>query len=99
MVVVVGCSHPGVDKIVDVATRIHSRIRMLVGGFHLVMADDPELARIIALLHDTYKVEYVAPGHCTGEVTFLQPSRRALETTPSMRDWALCLRSMPHRTR
>jgi 7,8-dihydropterin-6-yl-methyl-4-(beta-D-ribofuranosyl)aminobenzene 5'-phosphate synthase len=70
MVVVVGCSHPGVDKIVDVATRIHSRIHMLVGGFHLVAADDPEIARIVTLLHDTYKVEYVAPGHCTGEATF-----------------------------
>ena len=70
MVVVVGCSHPGVDQIVDVATRIHPRIHMLVGGFHLVVADDPEIARIITLLHDTYKVEYVAPGHCTGEVTF-----------------------------
>jgi 7,8-dihydropterin-6-yl-methyl-4-(beta-D-ribofuranosyl)aminobenzene 5'-phosphate synthase len=43
---------------------------MLVGGFHLVVADDTEIARIITLLHDTYKVEYVAPGHCTGEVTF-----------------------------
>ena len=70
-----GTAWPGaniqlVDKIVDVATRIHSRIHMLVGGFHLVVADDPEIARIITLLHDTYKVEYVASGHCTGEVTF-----------------------------
>jgi 7,8-dihydropterin-6-yl-methyl-4-(beta-D-ribofuranosyl)aminobenzene 5'-phosphate synthase len=70
MVIVVGCSHPGVDKIVAAATLINSRIRMLVGGFHLVVAKDEEIDRIVMLLRDTYKVEYVAPGHCTGEATF-----------------------------
>lgn len=43
---------------------------MLLGGFHLVAADDTEIARVVTLLHDTYKVECVAPGHCTGEATF-----------------------------
>jgi 7,8-dihydropterin-6-yl-methyl-4-(beta-D-ribofuranosyl)aminobenzene 5'-phosphate synthase len=70
MVIVVGCSHPGVDKIVAAATQINSRIHMLVGGFHLVIAKDEEIDRIVTLLRDTYKVEYVAPGHCTGEATF-----------------------------
>ena len=70
MVVVVGCSHPGVDKIVAVATQINARIHLLVGGFHLVVAKDEEIDRIVTLLHDTYRVEYVAPGHCTGEATF-----------------------------
>ncbi len=70
MVIVVGCSHPGVEKIVAAATQINSRIHMLVGGFHLVVAKDDEIDRIVTLLHDTMKVEYVAPGHCTGEATF-----------------------------
>ena len=70
MVIVVGCSHPGVDKVVAAATQINSRIHMLVGGFHLVVAKDDEIDRIVTLLRDTYKVEYVAPGHCTGEATF-----------------------------
>jgi 7,8-dihydropterin-6-yl-methyl-4-(beta-D-ribofuranosyl)aminobenzene 5'-phosphate synthase len=70
MVIVVGCSHPGVEKIVAAATEINARIHLLVGGFHLVVAKDDEIDRVVTLLHDTYKVEYVAPGHCTGEATF-----------------------------
>jgi 7,8-dihydropterin-6-yl-methyl-4-(beta-D-ribofuranosyl)aminobenzene 5'-phosphate synthase len=70
IVLVVGCSHPGVAKIVEAATQINTRIHMLVGGFHLVVAKDEEITRLVTLLRDTYKVEYVAPGHCTGEVTF-----------------------------
>ena len=31
---------------------------------------DAEVARIAAALHDTYKVDRVAPGHCTGEPAF-----------------------------
>jgi 7,8-dihydropterin-6-yl-methyl-4-(beta-D-ribofuranosyl)aminobenzene 5'-phosphate synthase len=70
MVIVVGCSHPGVDKIVDVATKINPQIHMLAGGFHLVVANDEDIEKVVTLLHDTYKVAYVAPGHCTGEATF-----------------------------
>src|SRR5581483_1570012 len=70
IVLVVGCSHPGVAKIVEAATQINTRIHLLVGGFHLVVAKDEEIASLVTLLRDTYKVEYVAPGHCTGEATF-----------------------------
>ncbi len=70
MVIVVGCSHPGVDRIVSVAASINPRIHMIAGGLHLVVASDAEIDKIVAALHDTYKVEYVAPGHCTGEPAF-----------------------------
>jgi 7,8-dihydropterin-6-yl-methyl-4-(beta-D-ribofuranosyl)aminobenzene 5'-phosphate synthase len=70
MVIVVGCSHPGIDKIVAATTAISPRIHLIVGGFHLVVASDPDIDKIVAALHDTYKVEYVAPGHCTGEPAF-----------------------------
>jgi 7,8-dihydropterin-6-yl-methyl-4-(beta-D-ribofuranosyl)aminobenzene 5'-phosphate synthase len=43
---------------------------ILVGGLHLVTASDPEIAKVVASLHDTWRVEYVAPGHCTGEPAF-----------------------------
>jgi 7,8-dihydropterin-6-yl-methyl-4-(beta-D-ribofuranosyl)aminobenzene 5'-phosphate synthase len=33
--VVVGCSHPGIDKIGDAASTIDPRIHLIVGGFHL----------------------------------------------------------------
>jgi 7,8-dihydropterin-6-yl-methyl-4-(beta-D-ribofuranosyl)aminobenzene 5'-phosphate synthase len=70
MVIVVGCSHPGIDKIVEAATAINPRIHFVGGGFHLVVSSDPDIERIVTALRDTFKVEYVAPGHCTGEPAF-----------------------------
>lgn len=70
MVIIVGCSHPGVDRIVAAAAAINSRIHAVAGGFHLVVASDAEVEKVVAALHDTFKVEYVAPGHCTGEPAF-----------------------------
>jgi 7,8-dihydropterin-6-yl-methyl-4-(beta-D-ribofuranosyl)aminobenzene 5'-phosphate synthase len=70
MVIVVACSHPGIDKIVEATAKINARINLVVGGFHLVVAKDDEIERIVTALRDTYKVAYVAPGHCTGEPTF-----------------------------
>jgi 7,8-dihydropterin-6-yl-methyl-4-(beta-D-ribofuranosyl)aminobenzene 5'-phosphate synthase len=70
LVIVVGCSHPGIDKIVEAAAKINPRINLVAGGFHLVVAKDDEIDKIATALRDTYKVGYVAPGHCTGEPTF-----------------------------
>jgi len=70
MVVVVGCSHPGVEKIVAAAAAINPRIHAIAGGFHLVATSDADIDKVVAALHDTYKVEYLAPGHCTGEPAF-----------------------------
>ena len=46
------------------------RIHFIAGGFHLVVASDPDIEKIVTALHDRFKVEYVAPGHCTGEPAF-----------------------------
>ena len=70
LVIVVGCSHPGIDKIVESATAINPRIHFIAGGFHLVVAPDSDIERIVAALHDRFSVAYVAPGHCTGEPAF-----------------------------
>jgi 7,8-dihydropterin-6-yl-methyl-4-(beta-D-ribofuranosyl)aminobenzene 5'-phosphate synthase len=70
MVIVVGCSHPGIDKIVEAASTINPRIHFIAGGFHLVVANDADIDKTVAALHDTFKVEYLAPGHCTGEPAF-----------------------------
>jgi 7,8-dihydropterin-6-yl-methyl-4-(beta-D-ribofuranosyl)aminobenzene 5'-phosphate synthase len=67
---VVGCAHPGVEKIVEAATAINPKIRLIAGGFHLVVAPDEVIAKVVAALKDTFKVENIAPGHCTGEPTF-----------------------------
>ena len=70
LVILVGCSHPGIDKIVQSATAIDPRVHLLAGGFHLVAAKDQDIEGIVRSLRDTLKVQYVAPGHCTGEPTF-----------------------------
>jgi 7,8-dihydropterin-6-yl-methyl-4-(beta-D-ribofuranosyl)aminobenzene 5'-phosphate synthase len=70
MAIVVGCSHPGIDKIVAAAAAINPQIHVIAGGFHLVVASDADIEKIITALHDTFKVGYVAPGHCTGEPAF-----------------------------
>jgi 7,8-dihydropterin-6-yl-methyl-4-(beta-D-ribofuranosyl)aminobenzene 5'-phosphate synthase len=70
MVLVVGCSHPGIDKIVEAVSRIDPRVHLIVGGFHLLVASDADIQKIVAALHDTFNVQYVAPGHCTGEPAF-----------------------------
>jgi 7,8-dihydropterin-6-yl-methyl-4-(beta-D-ribofuranosyl)aminobenzene 5'-phosphate synthase len=70
MVIVVGCSHPGIDKIVEAASAINPRIHLIAGGFHLVVSSDTDIEKIVTALRDTFKVRYVAPGHCTGEPAF-----------------------------
>jgi 7,8-dihydropterin-6-yl-methyl-4-(beta-D-ribofuranosyl)aminobenzene 5'-phosphate synthase len=70
IVLVVGCSHPGIETIVAEAAKLNPHIHVIAGGFHLVVAQDPAIETVAAALHDTYKVDYIAPGHCTGEPTF-----------------------------
>src|ERR1700694_586266 len=70
VVLIVGCSHPGIEKIVEATAAINSKIRLIAGGFHLVVAPGKVIAKAVAALKDTFHVENVAPGHCTGEPTF-----------------------------
>jgi 7,8-dihydropterin-6-yl-methyl-4-(beta-D-ribofuranosyl)aminobenzene 5'-phosphate synthase len=70
IILVVGCSHPGIENIVAETAKINPHIHFIVGGFHLVAAQDPVIEKVATTLHDTYKVDYIAPGHCTGEPTF-----------------------------
>jgi 7,8-dihydropterin-6-yl-methyl-4-(beta-D-ribofuranosyl)aminobenzene 5'-phosphate synthase len=70
LVLIVGCAHPGIDKILNASTAIDKHIHLVVGGMHLVVAKDPEIEKAVTALHDTARVDYVAPGHCTGEATF-----------------------------
>jgi 7,8-dihydropterin-6-yl-methyl-4-(beta-D-ribofuranosyl)aminobenzene 5'-phosphate synthase len=71
IVLVVACSHPTIEKIVEVATtEIDKPIHLVVGGLHLLPATDDETRRIATALHDTWNVEWLAPGHCTGEPAF-----------------------------
>ena len=70
VILIVGCSHPGVERILQETASIDPRISILFGGLHQIQASDAEVERIAGVLHDQYKLERVAPGHCTGEPEF-----------------------------
>src|SRR6201994_5020165 len=70
VILVVGCSHPGIERIVEAAAAINPKIHLIAGGFHLVVASDDVIAKAVSALKDTFKVESIAPGHCTGEPMF-----------------------------
>ncbi len=40
------------------------------GGLHLVTTPDPEIICLAAALQDHWKIDRMAPGHCTGESAF-----------------------------
>jgi 7,8-dihydropterin-6-yl-methyl-4-(beta-D-ribofuranosyl)aminobenzene 5'-phosphate synthase len=70
VVLVVGCSHSGIERIVEAAAAINPKIHLIAGGFHLVVAPDDVIAKAVSALKDRFNVENIAPGHCTGEPTF-----------------------------
>ena len=72
IVVFVGCSHPGIEKILAAASKIDSQIHAVFGGFHLVDIPDAEVTRMATAFKDKWKIERMAPGHCTGQFAFAE---------------------------
>jgi 7,8-dihydropterin-6-yl-methyl-4-(beta-D-ribofuranosyl)aminobenzene 5'-phosphate synthase len=67
LVVVTGCAHPGVVKIVQKAKEIaNDKVYLVMGGFHLGGASTPQIESIIADFKEL-GVEKVAPCHCSGD--------------------------------
>jgi 7,8-dihydropterin-6-yl-methyl-4-(beta-D-ribofuranosyl)aminobenzene 5'-phosphate synthase len=75
LVVFVGCSHPGIETILEATRPYGDHVHELFGGLHLVATADPEIERIAAALHDGWRLDLIAPGHCTGEPAFDALSR------------------------
>jgi 7,8-dihydropterin-6-yl-methyl-4-(beta-D-ribofuranosyl)aminobenzene 5'-phosphate synthase len=70
LVVVVGCSHPGIETILGASAAAGSRFNALVGGLHLVAAPDSVVATLAEHLRSVWHVARLAVGHCTGEPAF-----------------------------
>lgn len=69
IVVMVGCSHPGVVKMVEAAEQQRGKdfVRLLLGGFHMFRQDAAQIgAQILELRRQ--KVQQIRPAHCTGEL-------------------------------
>jgi 7,8-dihydropterin-6-yl-methyl-4-(beta-D-ribofuranosyl)aminobenzene 5'-phosphate synthase len=71
IVFIVGCSHSTIEKIVETArSTINKPIHLVLGGTHLLPAQDNQISSIAVSLRDNWNVRYLAPVHCTGEPAF-----------------------------
>ncbi|MDD2315747.1 MAG: MBL fold metallo-hydrolase [Desulfobacterales bacterium] len=68
IVVCVGCCHAGLINTLNYVRRLSgvSAIRAVIGGFHLVSADENRMAQTILALRSLHP-EKLIPCHCTGE--------------------------------
>jgi 7,8-dihydropterin-6-yl-methyl-4-(beta-D-ribofuranosyl)aminobenzene 5'-phosphate synthase len=67
LVVITGCAHPGIEKIVLRAKQeFKEDIYLVLGGFHLGSASASQVNKIIKEFN-RIGVKYVAPCHCTGD--------------------------------
>src|SRR5262245_11624742 len=71
IVLIVGCSHPTIEKVVEAARSATNKpIHLVLGGTHLLPANDGQIQTIAASLRDSLSVHFIAPAHCTGEPAF-----------------------------
>ena len=67
LIVLVGCSHPGVDKIVSKAEKeLSQNPYAVIGGFHLSGASLNKIRDIVKALNET-GLKRIYPVHCSGE--------------------------------
>ena len=67
LVIITGCAHPGIVKIINVAKDLmKDDILLVMGGFHLEWMTKGKIERIISAF-EQMGVRNVGPGHCTGE--------------------------------
>ncbi len=70
LLLVDGCSHAGIEAILEAASAIDPRTEIVFGGLHLVTTPVEEIDALVANLQTKWKVQRIAPGHCTGEPAF-----------------------------
>lgn len=67
LLILLGCSHPGILNIVDaIAKRTGKKIYGVIGGTHLVEANEQRINKTIEYLKKM-NVEIIGVSHCTGE--------------------------------
>jgi 7,8-dihydropterin-6-yl-methyl-4-(beta-D-ribofuranosyl)aminobenzene 5'-phosphate synthase len=67
LVVITGCAHPGIVRIVETAVALTGDpVYLVLGGFHLGDKSEAEIAAILGEFRHL-GVQKVAPSHCTGD--------------------------------
>jgi 7,8-dihydropterin-6-yl-methyl-4-(beta-D-ribofuranosyl)aminobenzene 5'-phosphate synthase len=70
LLLVDGCSHAGIEAILEAASAVDPRTEIVFGGLHLVTTPVEEIDTLAENLKTKWKVQKIAPGHCTGEPAF-----------------------------
>jgi 7,8-dihydropterin-6-yl-methyl-4-(beta-D-ribofuranosyl)aminobenzene 5'-phosphate synthase len=69
LVIITGCAHPGIDKIVEKAISEHGeKVLLVMGGFHLLRTASGAVESIAVDFRDQ-GIKYAAPTHCSGDET------------------------------
>jgi 7,8-dihydropterin-6-yl-methyl-4-(beta-D-ribofuranosyl)aminobenzene 5'-phosphate synthase len=67
LVVLTGCAHPGIVRILEEATLLYGEpVLLVMGGFHLEWSMRRKLEKIVAAFR-THRVRHVAPTHCSSD--------------------------------
>jgi 7,8-dihydropterin-6-yl-methyl-4-(beta-D-ribofuranosyl)aminobenzene 5'-phosphate synthase len=72
LILVDGCSHSGIEEILQAASAVDPHTHIVFGGLHLVRTPVPDIDRLVDALKNKWKLDEIAPGHCTGEPAFLR---------------------------
>ena len=68
LLVITGCAHPGIVKIVKKAKELQNEdIYLVMGGFHLLNTSQKEIEMIVSKFQKM-GVKKVSPCHCSGEL-------------------------------
>ena len=70
LLLVDGCSHAGIEAILEAVSVVDPRTEIVFGGLHLVTTPVVEIDALVENLKTKWKVQRIAPGHCTGEPAF-----------------------------
>ena len=65
LVLIAGCSHPGILNIVDHAGSLLGHVHAVIGGIHLADSDAARISHTISELHS--RVDVLALCHCSGD--------------------------------
>lgn len=64
-IMLVGCSHPGIAAMAEEAYNRYGKLKLIIGGFHLLHKTSREVREIAEKLSTL--TEKIAPSHCTGD--------------------------------
>jgi len=64
-IMIVGCSHPGIVRMAERAYERYGKLKLIIGGMHLLDLSEVEVIQIANRLKEL--TELIAPCHCTGD--------------------------------